>query len=119
MNVPIRIASIIVLVQLCSALLVSGCATTKNWSAIGGSRTDATVRMAYEYGLFEKPQANEMEAVNLATSHCKAWGYTGAEAFGGATRQCNMWNDGGGCNRWLVAKEFQCTGEGNNERGTD
>ena len=94
------------------AIIVSGCATNKNWSATGGSRADATVRLSYEYGAFEKPQTNEMEALNLATSRCKTWGYTGAEAFGGVTQQCNMPGGMGGCQRWIVTKEYQCTGTG-------
>ncbi|WP_454261926.1 YecR family lipoprotein [Pseudoxanthomonas mexicana] len=45
----------------------------------------------------------------------KTWGYTGAEAFGGVTQQCNMPGGMGGCQRWLVTKEFQCTGMGNKD----
>ena len=105
----------VIMVAAAAALLLSGCATTKNWSATGGSRADATVRLSYEYGAFEQPQTNEMEAINLATSRCKTWGYTGAEAFGGVTRQCNMPGGMGGCNGWIVTKEFQCTGMGNKD----
>ncbi|UBB91487.1 YecR-like lipofamily protein (plasmid) [Xanthomonas oryzae pv. oryzicola] len=97
------------------AVLASGCASTKNWSATGGSRADATVRLSYEYTAFEKPQTNETEAINLATSRCKTWGYTGAEAFGGITQQCNMPGGMGRCQRFLVTKEFQCIGLGNKE----
>ena len=100
------------LVVLSAALALSGCATSKNWSATGGSRADATVRLSYEYGAFEKPQTNETEAMNLAVARCKTWGYTGAEAFGGTTQQCNMPGGMGGCNRFLVTKEYQCTGTG-------
>ena len=107
----------VLFVAVAAAMFVSGCATTKNWSATGGSRADATVRLSYEYGAFEKPQTSEMEAVNLATARCKTWGYTGAEAFGGVTRQCNMPGGMGGCNGWRVTKEFQCTGMGNKDPG--
>lgn len=69
--------------------------------------------------MFEKPQVNEMQAVNLATSRCQTWGYTGAEAFGGVTQQCNMSDGMGGCNRWMVTKEFQCTGTGNKDTGSN
>jgi outer membrane lipoprotein SlyB len=94
------------------AISLSGCATTKNWSATGGSRADATVKLSYEYGAYETPQTNEIEALNLASSRCKTWGYTGAEAFGGVTQQCNAPGGLGGCARWLVTKEYQCTGTG-------
>ena len=95
-----------------SLLALSGCATTKAWSATGGSRADATVKLSYEYGAFEKPQTNEAEGMSLAVARCKTWGYTGAEAFGGTTQQCNMPGGMGGCTRWLVTKEYQCTGTG-------
>lgn len=96
-----------------SALLLVGCATTKDWSATGGSRADGTVRLSYEFGPFEKPELNEQQAVTLAAQRCKTWGYTGAEAFGGATSVCNLPSGGfGGCSRWLVTKEYQCTGTG-------
>jgi hypothetical protein len=94
-----------------SIALLSGCATTKDWAATGGSRADGVVRLSYEVGLMEKPQLNEQQAINLATQRCKTWGYAGAEAFGGVTRQCNMPGGfGGGCNQWMVTKEYQCTG---------
>ena len=99
-----------------SVLLLSSCATTKNWSATGGSRSDAVVRLSYEYGAFEVPQVNEQEGIDLAASRCKIWGYSGAEAFGGVTQTCNMPDGFGGCSRWLVTKEFQCTGTGNESR---
>ena len=102
----------IMLLAATASIALAGCATTKNWSATGGSRADATVKLSYEYGAFERPQVNEMEALNLATSRCKTWGYTGAEAFGGSTQVCNMPGGMGGCNRWLVTKEYQCTGTG-------
>ncbi|MEQ4576016.1 MAG: YecR family lipoprotein [Gammaproteobacteria bacterium] len=95
-----------------SAAILAGCATAKNWAATGGSRADATVRLSYEYGALEKPRADEAQARELALARCRAWGYTGAEAFGGAIQQCNLPDGTGGCNRWLVTKEYQCTGPG-------
>ncbi len=91
-------------------LLAVGCATTKEWSAIGGSRSDGTIKLSYEYGPFEVPQVSEEQAVKLASTRCSTWGYTGAEAFGGFTRVCNAPDGMGGCNRWLVTREYQCLG---------
>lgn len=107
------------LIALIGALSLSGCATNKTWSATGGSRADATVRLSYEYGPFENPQTNEAEAIELAAARCRTWGYSGAEPFGGVTQQCNMPGGMGGCNRWLVTKEFQCTGQGNQPPAED
>src|SRR5574337_49697 len=92
--------------------VLSGCATTKNWSATGGSRADATVRLSYSYGQFEKPQVSEQQAQNLASSRCATWGYTGAEAFGGSEQKCTM-SGSMGCAEFQVTKEYQCTGTGN------
>ncbi|WP_082547574.1 YecR family lipoprotein [Rhodanobacter sp. Soil772] len=94
------------------AVAVSGCATTKSWSATGGSRADATVRLSYTYGPFEQPRASEQQALNLAATRCAAWGYKGAEAFGGAEQKCTAPGGMGGCNQFEVTKEFQCTGTG-------
>ncbi|MFL6585333.1 MAG: YecR family lipoprotein [Luteimonas sp.] len=100
------------------AALASGCSTTKDWTATGGSRSDGVVRLSYEHGDFEKSVLNEAQAVGLATRRCEAWGYTGAEAFGGTTRQCSQGGGFGGCAVWLVTKEYQCTGEGNAQSGS-
>ena len=94
-----------------AVVVLSGCATTKNWSATGGSRADATVRLSYTYGLFENPQVSDQQGQSLAASRCGSWGYTGAEAFGGIEKKCLMSN-GSGCTEFQVTKEFQCTGTG-------
>lgn len=97
------------------ALTLTGCATHKEWSATGGSRADGVVRLSFEHGAFEKPVLDESQALSLATKRCATWGYTGAEAFGGTTSQCNMGGGFGGCDRFLVTKEYQCTGQGNGQ----
>jgi hypothetical protein len=83
----------------------------KHWAATGGSRSDAVVRMSYEYASYEIPDVNPQEALELASQRCRSWGYSEAEAFGGETRQCNQYS-GSGCANWLVTKEFQCIGRG-------
>lgn len=95
-----------------AAAFLTGCAVQKDWSATGGSRADGVVRLSYEVAEMEKPQLSESQAVNLATQRCKTWGYTGAEAFGGTTRQCNKAGGFGGCSQFVVTKEYQCTGTG-------
>ncbi len=95
-----------------STLLSSGCAVQKNWAATGGSRSDGTIRLSYEVGEFEQANLSERQAVLLATKRCRVWGYKGAEAFGGVTRQCNRFGGFNGCANWTVTKEYQCTGTG-------
>jgi hypothetical protein len=91
------------------ALGIGGCAITKEWAATGGSRSDGVVKLSYEYGLFQAPQVSAQQGLELAKARCSAWGYSGAEAFGGVTRVCNN-RDSTGCNSWLVTAEYQCTG---------
>ena len=98
-------------------LVLSGCTTQKHWSATGGSRSDATVTLSYEVSEFEKPVLSASEAISLAKSRCKSWGYKGAEAFGGTTRTCGQFGGFNGCRVWMVSKEFQCSGDGNEATG--
>jgi|SoiMethySBSTD1v2_1073268.scaffolds.fasta_scaffold605447_2 hypothetical protein len=98
------------LVLTLAAISVSGCATHKEMVPVGGSRADGTVRLAYEYTLFEKPQVNGQQAMSAAQSKCSAWGYTRAEAFGGGSAQCLQVNGYGNCIHTRVTYEFQCIG---------
>lgn len=102
-----------ILLAACLVAICSGCATTKDWAATGGSRSDGVVRLSYSQGEFESVTVNENQGVDLATRRCATWGYTGAEAFGGVTKQCNQMGGFGGCANWTITKEYQCLGEGN------
>jgi hypothetical protein len=88
-----------------------GCATTKDWAATGGSRSDGTVKLSYQYSMFESPNVNMTQASNIAVVKCGAWGYSGAEAFGGEIRECTGRNGYGNCVEWNVSAEYQCLGE--------
>jgi hypothetical protein len=103
MKIKFIITSIII------AIGVSGCATTKHWSATGGSRSDGVVRLSYEFGMFQNPQVNDQEGIKLAKKRCSAWGYNDTEAFGGITKVCSQ-PSSSGCALWLVTKEYQCLG---------
>lgn len=94
---------------MAAALAVTtGCATQKQWAATGGSKSDGTIKLSYEFGPFETPQVSETQAVSAATSRCKAWGYESAEAFGGRSTSCSQRGGLGDCLRWMVTKEYQC-----------
>lgn len=88
-------------------LLLAACATQKDWVATGGSRSDATVELSYQYGGFEKPVLSEGQAYSTASRRCEAWGYGGTEAFGGTISKCNGYNQYG-CTAWIVTATFQC-----------
>jgi hypothetical protein len=90
-------------------LACAGCAVVKVPVPTGGSRADGTVQMAFEYGGFEKPQIDTVAAQSAAAQRCAAWGYQGAEPFGGFVSQCQAAN-AYGCLRYLVTLNYQCTG---------
>jgi hypothetical protein len=93
-----------------SVVLVISCATQKALVPVGGSRADGTVNLAFEYNIFEKPELDRVAAQSAAVQRCTAWGYTGAEAFGGAMQKCEAMNGYGNCLKWMVTVTYQCTG---------
>jgi len=95
---------------LALTLGLASCAVQKNWVSIGGSRSDGTVKLAYEYGGFEKPQLSREQGFDEARRRCVAWGYTAAEPFGGVISQCTFSNQYG-CLSFRVEATFQCTGQ--------
>ena len=99
----------LLLVSVFLGSILIGCATSKEWIPYSGSKSDGVVKLAYEYGGFEKPEIPEGQAERVASERCRAWGYTGAEPFGGIFKQCIAWNQYG-CIRYRVSTEFQCTG---------
>jgi hypothetical protein len=94
---------------IAAALALAGCATTKEWLATGGSKSDAMVEFSYSYNGFQKPQADRSQADRMAKDRCAAWGYPTAEAFGPPVQQCTSSN-AYGCTGWTVTARYQCTG---------
>jgi hypothetical protein len=90
-------------------MTMQGCAVPKQLVPTGGSRSDGTVKLSFEYGMFEAPKLDAQQGMNAAKQRCAAWGYSGAEPFGGANRTCTS-SSNSGCNRWMVTVEYQCTG---------
>jgi hypothetical protein len=60
------------IIILILAILIQGCATQKTLIPTGGSRADGTVKLSYEYGLFEKPQINLAQGEIAAKQKCAA-----------------------------------------------
>jgi len=75
----------------------------------GGSRADGAVKLSYEFGSFQVPKVDEAQGLAAAKQRCAAWGYTGAEPFGGSTKTC-VNASMGSCNAFRVTVEYQCTG---------
>jgi hypothetical protein len=102
-HVPLFATSVLVII------FIQGCAVQKQLVPTGGSRADGTVKLSYEYGLFEAPKLDAQQGLSAAQRRCAAWGYNGAEPFGGSTQTC-INSSNGGCNRWLASIEYQCSG---------
>lgn len=93
-----------------ATLLLSGCATQKDWLVTGGSRADGVVRLSYESNEFQRPKVSKEQADQLAAQKCMAWGYKGAESFGSQSTECQSRRGFGNCGDRLVTVEYQCTG---------
>jgi hypothetical protein len=96
------------LLILCS--LLTGCATPETMQATGGSRSDGTVTLSYQYGLFQKPVVNVNQAYSTAKEKCALWGYSDAASFGGNVNLCQEFNGYGNCILTQVSVTYQCTG---------
>lgn len=95
---------------------LSGCARPvhKDPVALGGSKSDATVRIGIVWNPDrEIPETTPGAALALAEAKCRAWGYEGAEAFGGVEQKCvNEFFNGYGmqCVQMQAVAEYQCLG---------
>jgi hypothetical protein len=86
---------------------VAGCASVKVLEATGGSRSDGTVELSYEYGSLEAPQVQYEQGLVTARERCAAWGYSDAEAFGGQKETCQLPGTYR-CLRFFVTVTYQC-----------
>ena len=99
----------IILIPMALALAAS-CSVQKQWTAVGGSRADGTITMAYEYGWLQAPQVDDSQGEQAAGAACTNWGYAAAQAFPGGEQLCEARNGYGNCIQFLVKKNFQCLG---------
>ncbi|WP_313281663.1 YecR family lipoprotein [Stutzerimonas balearica] len=104
-RVVVRIAA-----SALAIIALSGCATKKDFYAMGGSRADGSVDMAYDFRPFEKPVVNQQQAYAIAKQKCSVWGYSQAEPFGGQTVNCQQRDGWGNCVAGQVIVKYQCIG---------
>lgn len=93
-----------------SAFLLGGCAVHKDLVPTSGNRAGGTVTLSYEYGWLQRPVINPDQGEAEAQQRCNAWGYSGAEPFGGGLVTCEDSNGDGECLRKRVDITYQCTG---------
>lgn len=99
----LSIASLVV------AYFLTGCAVQSTLVPTGGSRADGTIKLSYDHGVFQVPKVDNAQGLTSAKDRCAAWGYSGAEPFGGATKTC-VSGSFGSCDVYRVTVEYQCTG---------
>ncbi len=103
----------------CAVTALISCApqvVTKVPQAIGGSKADGTIRLAYDLSANESATVDWTAAEGNALRRCKAWGYNRVDAFAGERRQCTERGAGllingalpGSCARETVTKDYQC-----------
>lgn len=105
---------------------LAGCAkpVQKDWAAFGGSRSDAVIKLSYQYNpTTELPQVNDNQALTIAKQRCSSWGYPDVEPFGGVVTACQQMQvvpfAGLQCVNMLVVKQYQCLGRGDSPTATD
>ena len=101
-----------ILLTIIATVVLSACQTANpNWVAVGGSRADGTVKIAYEQPEMSQASPSMDAGKRLAAQRCQRWGYQDAEAFGGATRRCirspGFWTN---CMTYQITFEYQCIG---------
>lgn len=99
--------------------LTVACAPTTVYKipqATSGSKSDGTVRLAYEAAANEDVRVDWQEGEKNAAKRCRAWGYSRVDPFSGVLSQCVERGQGllvngalpGACAREMVYKDYQC-----------
>ena len=92
-------------VTIALAVALAGCATHKEYVAVGGSKADGRATMAYDYTVFEVPEVDEAAGRAEALRRCQNWGYQAVEGFAPQTVKMV---DPSGSEYWRVTREYQC-----------
>lgn len=89
---------------------LTACATpvNKNWFVTDGSKSDATITLAYDEGLLQQAVIDEQEAFLMAENGCKAWGFKGAQVFGTPLDKCARRDKLFGCISTRYTQLYQC-----------
>lgn len=98
-------------IAILAVLAVAACTETiKTPVAVGGSRADASVEMAYQQNTFEIVTPDWNAAGIAAARRCQAWGYSRADAFEGTRSSCTRYDGFGGCAQMTHSRTYQCLG---------
>ncbi|QZD68940.1 MULTISPECIES: YecR family lipoprotein [unclassified Pseudomonas] len=90
-----------------AAVVLTGCATPKQWEATGGSKTDGVVQVSYELGQFESGQTSAAQGLATAEARCKVWGYKSAEVSGSEKNICRTMGQYN-CLQTTITQDYLC-----------
>ncbi|OLQ88039.1 hypothetical protein BIY22_07655 [Vibrio panuliri] len=98
-------------VVLVAVATLAGCANpvNKDWFVTQGSKSDATIMLAYDEGLFQQAIVDEQDAFTIAKQGCKAWGFKNAQSLGIPLEQCARRDKLFGCVSTRYTQIYQCT----------
>jgi hypothetical protein len=91
---------------------LSGCAIATapiTLSPSGGSKSDATVEMAFSVGVFRKAVIDWKKTDLAAKARCTKWGFNGAERFSRPKKKCVADREDGDCFSHEYTYTYQCT----------
>ncbi|MGP1518065.1 MAG: YecR family lipoprotein, partial [Ottowia sp.] len=92
------------------AVGVTACSSPpQSMKAIGGSRGDGIVKMAYRYTPLNRPEISQSGSLAEAARRCRAWGYADAQAFSESEETC-VRGPSFACDEYQVTLAYQCTG---------
>lgn len=77
-----------ILALIIGVTALTGCATSKQWEATGGAKSDGVVQVSYEQGQFEIGQGSDAQGQTVAAERCKLWGYKSAQKSGSEKSIC-------------------------------
>ncbi|EGU43417.1 hypothetical protein VII00023_16335 [Vibrio ichthyoenteri ATCC 700023] len=98
------------IIALAMAANLTACANpvNKNWFVTGGSKSDATITLAYDEGLLQQAVIDEQEAFFMAQNACKAWGFKNAQSLGIPLDKCARRDKLFGCISTRYTQIYQC-----------
>ncbi len=99
-------------VVACLLTLLGWCAIAEAVEATGGSRSDNTVQILFEYHPSQKRIVDDYvppQGLEWARRRCRDRNYADAK-LSDQTRRCQQVNENGNCIDMLITVNYQCTG---------
>lgn len=96
------------LLLLAPLLALSACAVVKVPEISSINQDAGKIAVAYDYGLFQKPEVNWGNTLATASAQCKAWHYQDAVQSVAPQTDCVQNDQNGRCNSWKVQALYDC-----------